>query len=200
MILIAIISLILGITFGKLIPSDTVNLFSQISDYILYILMFTVGISVGNNKSVFRNIKKYKFTIFIIPFGIVIGTIVGGIVSSFILNIHIKESVSIVLGMGWYSLSGILISELLGTEMGTIAFFSNLIREIISFLLIPFVAKYLNYYTAIASAAATSSDTTLPILIKYTNEEIIIIAVVNGIICSSLVPILIPFFYNIFNF
>ena len=37
-----------------------------------------------------------------------------------------------------------------GAKIGTIAFLSNLFREILSFVLIPFIAKHLNMFTAIA--------------------------------------------------
>jgi uncharacterized membrane protein YbjE (DUF340 family) len=98
--------------------------------------------------------------------------------------------------MGWYSLSGVLITDLAGADAGTMAFLSNLMREIISFIIIPPIAVHLNHYTAIAPAGATSEDTTLPVLIKYTNTEIVIVAVINGVICSALVPVLINMFLN----
>ena len=52
-------------------------------------------------------------------------------------------------------------------------------------------------YAAIAPAAATSEDTTLAMLIKYTNEEVVVMAVFNGVLCSAMVPILIRFFASI---
>ena len=50
-------------------------------------------------------------------------------------------------------------------------------------------------FTAIAPAGATSEDSTLPVLIKYTNEEVTVIAVVNGVICSLVVPIILNLLY-----
>ena len=79
-------------------------------------------------------------------------------------------------GLGWYSLSGVLLTDLISAEIGTIAFLSNILREILTFLLIPVLAKYLNGYTAIAPAGATSSDTSLSILMKYTDEEVAMMA------------------------
>ena len=64
-------------------------------------------------------------------------------------------------------------------------------REIFSFIIIPVAAIKLNYYTCIAPAGATSEDTTLPVMLKYTNEETVVLSVLNGIICSFFVPILI---------
>ena len=46
----------------------------------------------------------------------------------------------------------------------------------------------------IAAAGATSEDTTLPMLVRYTSEETVVFAVLNGILCSALVPVLISLF------
>lgn len=199
MIILAIISLIAGIICGQwLFPNKIVQLFTQISDYILYILVFSVGIGVGSNKLVLKKMKQYNLNILTIPAGIVGGSILGGIISGTILKIPLNQSVAISSGMGWYSLTGVLITDLAGAEAGTLAFFSNLMRELISYILIPIVTKYLNGYTAIASSGATSMDTSLPIIAKYTNSEIVVISIISGIICSFLVPLICPLLYNLF--
>ncbi|OUQ59945.1 hypothetical protein B5E58_02320 [Tyzzerella sp. An114] len=199
MIIIALISLVAGVLCGQFVfDVNVINMFSHISDYALYILMFAVGISVGTNKQVFRKLKEYHVKIIIIPFGIIIGSIFGGIVCSIVLKMPLNESLSIASGLGWYSLSGVLLTNLGGAQLGTLAFLSNIMRELFSFLSIPFVAKHFNKYTAIAPAAATSEDTTLPMLIKYTSADVAVMAVINGVICSAVVPILINFFFNLF--
>ena len=197
MVIIVISSLIFGIIIGNIIIDiNIINIFSNISNYTLYILMFSVGISVGINKKVFEKLKKYHIKMLIIPFGIILGSIIGGVFSCIITKIPLNEGISIACGLGWYSLSGVLLTNLSGATIGSIAFLSNIMREIISFIIIPIIAKKFNKYTAIAPAAATSEDTTLPIIIKYTSSDIAIIGVINGIICSTFVPILINFFYT----
>lgn len=199
MIIIALISLVAGVLCGQfLFDTNIINMFSSISDYALYILMFAVGISVGTNKQVFRKLKEYHIKIIIIPFGIIIGSIIGGVICSILLKMPLNESLSIASGLGWYSLSGVLLTNLGGAQLGTLAFLSNIMRELFSFLSIPFVAKHFNKYTAIAPAAATSEDTTLPMLMKYTSADVAVMAVINGVICSAFVPVLINFFFNIF--
>ena len=48
----------------------------------------------------------------------------------------------------------------------------------------------------IAAAGATSEDTTLPMMMKYTDEESVVLSVLNGAICSVLVPVLINACYR----
>ena len=75
----------------------------------------------------------------------------------------------------------------------------DLMREIFSFFTIPWISRHLNFYSCIAPAGATSEDTTLPMMIRYTNEETVVISVFNGVICSAAVPVLIAFCYHFFQ-
>ncbi|MPN28524.1 Lysine exporter LysO [bioreactor metagenome] len=90
-----------------------------------------------------------------------------------------------------------MLKELGGEALGAIAFLTNVFREIFAVILIPILAKRLNTYSAIAPAGATSMDTTLPLVSKATNPEVAVISFINGVIMSSLVPVLVTFFYNI---
>ena len=191
MVFIAIGSLVGGILCGRfLFSADVAQFFSKYSDMILYFLMFLVGISVGMNRSVFKKIRQYHIRIFLIPAGIIAGTLVGGAVCCILLGEKPGEGLAVVSGLGWYSLSGVLVSSMVNARLGTIAFLSNLMREMISFISIPWIAKHLNHYSAIAPAAATSEDTTLPVILKYTSEDLALLAVFNGVLCSFMVPVL----------
>ncbi|MBM6700674.1 LysO family transporter, partial [Bifidobacterium pullorum subsp. saeculare] len=52
------------------------------------------------------------------------------------------------------------------------------------------------YYACIAAGAATSEDTTLPMMIRYTDERTVVFSLVNGIICSTCVPFLLALFFG----
>lgn len=200
MIIAAVICLIAGVTCGQLFFSPrTVEYFANLSDYALILLMFSVGISVGENKLLFRKMREYNVKILVIPAGIVAGSLLGGIAGSFALGMPMRESLCIAAGMGWYSLSGVLLTDLISAEIGTIAFLSNILREILTFMLIPVLAKCLNGYTAIAPAGATSSDTSLSILMKYTDEEVAMMGIINGVLCTSVIPLLINFIYSMYT-
>lgn len=177
--------------------SEIIRFISKNSDIILYILMFSVGISIGMHNGILKKIRQYHLKILIIPLGITAGSILGGLLCSLILKLPLNQGAAVASGMGWYSLAGVTISRLGGAELGSIAFMSNLMREFFSFFLIPIIAAKLNYCTCIAPAAATSEDTTLPVLLKYTDEETVVLSVLNGMLCSFFVPILITFFFHI---
>lgn len=194
MVLLTILSLLLGLACGFFeLEIPVISMLGQNSDLILYVLMFSVGISIGMHKGIVQKIKEYHIRIFIIPIGIMIGSLLGGVVCSLLFQLPLGHGTAIASGMGWYSLAGSAIGNIAGAQLGSIAFLSNLMREVFSFLLIPFLAAHLNQYACIAPAGATSEDTTLPVILKYTNEETVVLSVLNGVICSFFVPILISF-------
>ena len=196
-VLLMVLALILGLMYGLFgLDFAFLNLISENTDMVLYILMFSVGISIGMQKGIFSKIREYHLKIFIIPIGIIIGSLLGGVICSLILKMPIGYGTAITSGLGWYSLAGVTLSNLVTAEIGSIAFMSNLMREMFSFVLIPFLAVHFNYYTCIAPAGATSEDTTLPLMLKYTDEETVVLSVFNGVICSFMVPILISFCLN----
>lgn len=197
MTLVILGAIVLGIGCGYFIfPSSMISNLDMVASFSLYALIFCVGIDVGSNKTILKDLKALGFKILLVPFGGIMGSLIGGLLSGIIFSMAINESLSIASGFGWYSLSGVMLKELGGEALGAIAFLTNVFREIFAVILIPVLAKKLNYYTAIAPAGATSMDTTLPLVSKATNPEIAVISFINGVIMSSLVPVLVTFFYN----
>lgn len=196
---IIIISVLVGIGCGYFVlPQEIISGMGQVTSISLFVLIFLVGIDIGGNKKLIEDLKRMGLKVLLIPFGGVLGSLLGGLVIGTIFSMPINEGLSIGSGFGWYSLSGVMLKEMGGETLGAIAFLSNVFRELLTVMLIPILAKKLNGYTAIAPAGATSMDTTLPLISKATNSEIAVVAFINGVILSSLVPILVPFFYNLF--
>lgn len=196
MVFMALGALILGIGCGTFpILSSFFAALTSHTQWILYLLMFSVGISIGLHKGILAKLRQYHVKILIIPCGVIAGSLVGGALCGLFMNYPLNQAVSIASGLGWYSLAGVSIGNLAGAGLGGIAFLSNLMREIGAFFMIPYISRHFNAFTSIAPAAATSEDTTLPMLIRYTNEESVVFSVLNGIICSAFVPVLISLCY-----
>ena len=196
MVFMALGALILGIGCGAVrILAYLLSPLSTHAEWLLYFLMFSVGISVGLHRGIAAGIRQYHVKILLIPVGIIAGSLAGGILCGLLMDYPVNQAISIAGGLGWYSLAGVSISNLAGAEAGSIAFLSNLMREIGAFFMIPYISRHFNVSTCIAPAAATSEDTTLPMLMRYTNEETVVLSVFNGIICSAAVPVLISLCY-----
>lgn len=186
--------LVLGIGAGHFLPENITALIDSASSYMLLVLLFSVGIDMGLHREVFTKIRELGFKILLIPFGVVVGSLCGGALTALLTGLSIKEGLAISAGLGWYSLSGILLTEAGNPIGGTISFLANVFREMLTFVVVPFIASHLNYYCAIAPAGATAMDTTLGIISKNTNATVAVLSFVSGVICTLLVPILVPLF------
>ncbi|MFR8003371.1 MAG: lysine exporter LysO family protein [Hydrogeniiclostridium sp.] len=189
--LFVLFALAAGIWSGQSLPDAFLTVVENSSDGILYVLMFTVGVSVGANRVVIRKLREMDLRACLTPLGVILGSLVGGAICCLLTRFSIWETAGIGAGMGWYSLSGVLLGDLYGADAGAAAFLSNLMRELFTFLLAPAVMKRLNSFSGIAMAGATSEDTTLPILMRGSSEEVAVYAVINGVLTSAAVPVLI---------
>ncbi len=187
-----ILSVVSGIAFGLFVfPDALIEHVGVLIDLGLCLLLFFVGIDIGRNKDIINQIRKAGFRILLVPLMIALGSIVGGLVGGIILGIPLNESGAIGAGFGWYSLSAVLLAKY-SAETGAIAFITNVWREVIALILIPYVAKYIGKLESIAPAGATAMDTTLPVIARVTDGSIALVSFVSGVVLSSLVPILVP--------
>lgn len=188
----------LGILFGRFIGS--MEAFGGADLWItltLSVVVFTAGADVGAKKNIFRKLAEYRAKVLLIPLGTILGSILGGSLLGAILGMPLNEAAAVSAGFGYYSLSTGILTGLGDASLGALAFAANIFRELLSFLIIPVVAKYLNPYCTVAPGGATTMDTTLGIISHCTNEEITAVAMINGVILSALVPLLVPFLYHI---
>lgn len=177
-----------GILYRNNIVIENLN---SLIDLGLCMLLFFVGMDIGKNKEIFNDLKKMGFKICLLPLSIVVGTLAGGVIASFFTDLSLIESSAVSAGLGWYSLSAIELSKH-SAELGSIAFLSNVFREVLAIVLIPFIGRHIGHHETIAAAGATSMDTLLPIITKSTNSSIAVISFFTGVVLSSLVPILVP--------
>ncbi|WDU83472.1 lysine exporter LysO family protein [Caloramator sp. Dgby_cultured_2] len=176
MVYIILISLTLGIAFGNFISPEMFKDIDKISTIALNLLIFSVGVDIGLNKEVLTKIKKKGVKILLVPLAVVIGSLFGGLIVGLIFKLQTNLALAISAGFGWYSLSAVILTNLAGAEAGTVAFLSNVFRELLAVLSIGFIASKINYITAIAPSGATAMDTTLPVISKFTDEETVVIA------------------------
>ncbi|MEA1975298.1 MAG: lysine exporter LysO family protein [Bacillota bacterium] len=195
-----IIAVILGLFSGHFFisPNEIENI-NLISSYLLILLLFSVGLDLGSSKDTFKGIFKKGKMLFILTSAVMLGTFSGGLIAGWISNIEYNASLAISAGFGWYSLAPVILNEIANAEIAAISFLTNIFREIYAIILIPILAKYINYFTALAPGGATSMDTTLPIVSQATDANHSVISFLNGAILTLLVPFLVNFFYLLGN-
>lgn len=188
-----ILAVVAGVGVGLFLPDSFYGVTDHMLTIGLCLLLFFVGMDIGKNKNVLKDIRKSGAMFFIVPFGVVIGSLVGAALAGALLSYPLNESGAIGSGLGWYTLSSIIIAPY-SSELSVLAFITNVMREIFAIALIPFVAKHIGFVEAIAPSGATAMDTTLPIVSRNTNSETAILSFSTGLILTMIVPILVPFF------
>ena len=139
----------------------------------------------------------------LVPLATIIGTLTASaLVSLLITKWSVFDCLAVGSGFAYYSLSSILITELkeaslgvqMATELGTIALIANIIREIMALLGAPLFVKYFGRLAPICAGGATTMDTTLPIITRYSGKDLVFVSIFHGILVDFTVPFFVSFF------
>lgn len=192
-ILFIIIGGIFGFAFGQFLNID----YDLLITIFINILVFGVGIELGNSKKGVKSLKSLGPVAVLMPLVSLLGSLVGGMMGGMLLGLPSQTSLAIGAGSGFYSVTGPLVTEALGSQFGTLALLANFFREILALVLMPLVAIYINRPALIALGGATSMDTTLPVIVRTLGGNFALLAIVHGIILTFLVPLVVPLFLKI---
>jgi uncharacterized membrane protein YbjE (DUF340 family) len=191
-----LISIILLGVAGKLFTGVFEWFDQSIITYLLYALLFFTGVSLVNSNLRIKEIFSSPWLL-LLPVWTILGTYIGALLIPLVTEYTIKEAMGLSSGFGWYSLSGIMITDLGFPLLGSISFLSNVFRESLTFFLVPLFSKFgINfYYPAVCSGGATTMDVTLPILSSHFGASTMVPSMYHGIVMTLLVPFLIPLFF-----
>ncbi|TFH93532.1 lysine exporter LysO family protein [Vibrio ouci] len=183
-----------GLVVGLALPFD-LSWVDTASEWILFLLLFFIGIQLRNSGLTLRQILLNKHGM-VIALVIIVSSMVGGLVSALILDIDIYRGLAMASGFGWYSLAGILMGDAFGPVYGGASFMIELLRELVALILIPLFIRT-KPCTSIGYAGATAMDFTLPVIQTTGGVRCVPIAIVSGFILSLLVPVMMLFFVSL---
>lgn len=171
---------------------------SDISFYALCGLMFSVGLSIGNDPQTLKNFRALNPRLVFLPVATILGTLAAAALVSLLLpHRSMADCMAVGSGMGYYSLSSIFITEYKGPELGTVALLSNIFREIMTLLGAPLLVRWFGNLAPISSGGATTMDTTLPIITRCSGQQFVIVSIFHGFVTDFSVPFLVTFFCSI---
>lgn len=187
------VSLVGGLLFGYLFldtgVKDTLDLILMSA---LDVMIFIAGIEIGSNRGILKRICNVHSALLAlaIPLAVACGSICGALLLGHIAGLSAYDSLLVGGGLGWYSFSSVVISAMYSTEIGTVAFLANMMREISGFFLIPLLVR-VHKFLALAPSGAATMDSGLPVVIKYTNLHVGMYSFINGLVLTLIVPVLI---------
>lgn len=192
-----------GICFSLVFDTSLVTENRSVPIYILYTMMSSVGITIGSDTRLLKGIVKQSGIALWVPVITVIGSWASVTFFWVILAlcgspmISWTDSMAVGSGFGYYSLSGVLLNELRGPQIGTIALLANVTRELIAVVGTPWMARRFSPLAPICCGGATALDVTLPGIIRFCGPQFVALAIFQGIIADLLVPFLVPFFATV---
>lgn len=193
------VSLVGGLLFGYLFldtgVKDTLDLILMSA---LDVMIFIAGIEIGSNRGILKRICNLHSALLAlaIPLAVACGSICGALLLGHIAGLSAYDSLLVGGGLGWYSFSSVVISAMYSTEIGTVAFLANMMREISGFFLIPLLVR-VHKFLALAPSGAATMDSGLPVVIKYTNLHIGMYSFINGLVLTLIVPVLISWLLSL---
>ncbi|SHE30822.1 Membrane protein of unknown function [Desulfofundulus australicus DSM 11792] len=186
-------SVSLGVAAGHwVIPDLWIPYLDLVTTVALCLILVGTGIDLGRQRETWRRLGILGLRALFLPLLVAVGSLSGAVLGGMFLGLPLREAGAIGAGFGWYSLSGALLAKIHSVEAGALAFLTNVFRELMAFVLIPVLAARMGNLVAVAPGGATTMDTTLPLIARVTDADTTIIALVNGMILSSLVPVLVP--------
>lgn len=187
-----------GVLLGRFFEVPELFTEGKVALYVLYVLMFLVGVSIGRDREILKALRQQNLKIVLVPLATISGTFLGtALISGVMQGRSLTDCLAVGAGFGYYSLSSVFITQYKGAELGTIALVSNVLRELTALLAAPWLVRYFGRLAPIAVGGATSMDTTLPVITRYSGKEFVVVAMVHGMTVDFCVPFLVTFFCTI---
>ena len=167
---------------------------------ISFVALCGLLLCVGINPDMKSDIKSLSPRLALLPLVTILGSWLGAVVAFLIMSAGdgvvlqhraLTDCLALDSGFAYYSLSSIFITEYRGAELGTIALLANIIREMITLLLTPLLAKWAGPLAPISTGGATTMDTTLPIITKTIGQKYVALSIYHGFVTDFTVPFLV---------
>lgn len=182
---------IIGLLGGieKMVPSWLLD--RDVSFVALCGLLLFVGLGIGLNPEMKKEVRSLSPRMALLPVVTIIGSWLGALLIWTVLHRTLSDCMAINSGFAYYSLSSIFITEYRGAELGTIALLANIIREMLTLLGAPLMARWFGPLAPISVGGATTMDTTLPILSQTLGQRYIALSIYHGFVVDFTVPFLV---------
>ena len=179
-----------GLFGGIIAPSISFDI-GRITSWTLDALLFFIGMQFVQSGTSLRKVLVSP-TAIAVPLATIVGTLGASLVLVPLFSLSAGKAMALAGGFGWYSLSGVLISNLGDPILGSASFLANLFRESLALLLIPFLGRSGVPAMAVSVGGATAMDVTLPLIEQSVGPWIVPLSFMSGALLSLIVPFLVP--------
>lgn len=201
--IIVLICFVAGIFIGTFVDEGFAAKCGEIPPYLLYLLVIQVGINLGANADLGSMYRSINFTSVLLPLFTIGGTLLFTAGAALMIDsMKMNDCMAIGSGFAYYSLSSLLIVQLkeasdgieIATQLGAIALLANITREMLALFGAPLYASFFGKYAPVSVAGINSMDVCLPVISRYSGQNVVPMAIIHGIVLELSVPLLISFF------
>lgn len=185
---------IIGLIIGQFFALDKLPIsLDSVIKGLLMLLILLVGMSLSHAGMTLRQVLVNKRGV---QMSVIFCSSVslGGVLFALLKDdVGIMQGLAMVSGYGWYSLSGIIMTDAYGAVWGSVALLNDLLREFVALAFIPLLIKRYPS-TAVGLGGVTTMDFTLPIIQSSGGNQIVPLAMSFGFIVNIISPILMVIF------
>jgi len=160
--------------------------------YGLYLMVFLVGMDMGFDGNLPAIFKETGIRAVVFPLVTALSTILSMLLMKLFVNMTMKEMMAIGCTFGWYSLGPNIIMEAGMITAGAYAFLTNFLRDMISILIIPWVAETFGYIETVGLPQAASMDVCIATIEGATNKTTTALAFFSGAVFTIVIPVFLP--------
>lgn len=159
-----------------------------IGEWVLRALLLFIGFDLGVELH-HLDLRKLPPLLLLAPFANIAASLGCGLLFSLLSHHSAREGLLLYSGMGWYSLSSVLLAERGLVLLSILAFIHNVFRELLSILCAPLAAR-VSPYLPVYLGGATSMDVMLPFVQRYCGRQYTLVSFYSGVICSlAVIPL-----------
>ena len=187
-----ILGYLLVIKTGAVTFGTASGITGMLVTYGLYLMVFLVGMDMGFDGSLPAVFRETGARAFVFPLVFAASTLLSMLVMKLFVGMSMKEMMAIGCTFGWYSLGPNIIMEAGMITAGAYAFLTNFLRDMISILVIPWVAETFGYIETVGLPQAAAMDVCIATIEGATNKATTALAFFSGAVFTMVIPVFLP--------
>lgn len=181
-----------GLFLGKVLP-ESYLLPEKTGTYVLMLLIFLVGLQLRSNDIPLKNVLLNKRGMQVSVVFTLSCLLAGVLFAALFDEVSLAKGLALSSGYGWYSLSGMVMTQAYGATWGSVALLNDLLREFFALMFIPLLMRS-SPATAVGIGGATSMDFSLPIIQSSGGLSAVSLAISFGFVVNLISPFLMVIF------
>jgi len=190
-----LVFVVAGLALGLVLPPLSFDM-GKVTGWTLDALLFFIGMQFVQSGASLKEALASPAAL-AVPIATIVGTLASSLLLIPLFSLSAGKAMALAGGFGWYSLSGVLISNLGDPVLGSASFLANMFRESLALLLIPFLGRSRIPAMAVSVGGATAMDVTLPLIEQSAGPWIVPVSFMSGALLSLVVPFLVPICFRL---